>query len=256
MFLEYDNSTNDTVMSMDYSILTFAKYNRKIDKTHVDMLKGVMRKVGFWSHCPILVGEDLVICDGQHRFQAAKELQIPFHYRVVPGADFDMMITLNRTPKTWTQMAWVETWAGRGRKDYIALLNFVNETGLPLSCCMVLSKGATSSTRNRPHTIASGDYRFDITKAREMWGYAKAYEGVFPNGYKLRTFLQFLFHVVKSGVYNHDKWLRKCKMNRAWLYPCPDIHSYVPMFEKIVSYHESKELRIVIPRKGKFADES
>ena len=72
---EIDFPVNEVYKTNDLSIFKFTKFNRNVVHTR-EMLE--QAKQGFIS--PIIVNEYMVVIDGQHRLEHAKEAGVPIEY--------------------------------------------------------------------------------------------------------------------------------------------------------------------------------
>ena len=66
------NSTND------YLKFKTLKGNRNVNKLHVRRLKESFKEAYLLS--PIIVNQNFEIIDGQHRFEAAKSMELPINF--------------------------------------------------------------------------------------------------------------------------------------------------------------------------------
>lgn len=88
---------------------------------------------------PIIVNEDMVVIDGQHRLAASRTLNIPIQYIVRPGSDAVQIVAVNSVSKNWKLRDYIEAYAKDGFKEYQKLLSFldscsVNEMSLIQIC--------------------------------------------------------------------------------------------------------------------------
>ncbi len=67
----------------DYSTFKFHPLNRPVNETHVKSLIESMKQDYLFTL--ITVNEKNEICDGQHRYYAIRELNLPLFYVVIPG---------------------------------------------------------------------------------------------------------------------------------------------------------------------------
>lgn len=112
----------------EYSIFKLMKGNRTVDYNHVKRLKREMKEnPHLFASNPISVNENLYIIDGQHRRQAAQELNVPVYYVVTSGITLDETRALNVTQKRWTLLDFAQSYAESGREDYQIFLKFVKE---------------------------------------------------------------------------------------------------------------------------------
>lgn len=85
----------------DYSIFKRIPGNRPISISHVDCLSQAIQQKNLLSARPILVNERMEIIDGQHRLEAAKYLNIPIYYEVIPNLTINDVASLNSYQKNW-----------------------------------------------------------------------------------------------------------------------------------------------------------
>lgn len=78
--------SNVVQQTQEYDKFSLLSANRDISKGHVQSLKASIEKLGnITEKVPIIVNQNLEIIDGQHRFQALKELGLPVFYIVADG---------------------------------------------------------------------------------------------------------------------------------------------------------------------------
>jgi hypothetical protein len=103
----------------EYAKFKLMTGNRPIDYNHVKRLKRSMQEdPQLFPSNPIQVNENGYIIDGQHRRQAAQELDIPVYYIVNKGSTLDETRVLNVTQRRWTLIDFAESFAASERKDY------------------------------------------------------------------------------------------------------------------------------------------
>lgn len=82
---------------------------------------------------PILVNEKMQVIDGNHRLEAAKQLDLEVYFQVISGADSDTMILLNTAQKKWSFSDYVNFYACQGKKPYLILADLSKKYKLPTS---------------------------------------------------------------------------------------------------------------------------
>lgn len=105
----------------DYSVFNQLNGNRKVIPRHINEIVNSIQKNGYYP-VPILVDNDYTIIDGQHRFEALKQLNLPVYY-VKNGFIDNDCIELNTNSKNWNVVDYVKFYATKGLKDYQDLLN-------------------------------------------------------------------------------------------------------------------------------------
>lgn len=87
--------------TMNYDLFQFFSCNRRINPNHVHALTSDESFPDHFPFHPIIVNEKMEIVDGQHRFEAAKYLEIPIYYIIQDGADFKTIKNINVNQKPW-----------------------------------------------------------------------------------------------------------------------------------------------------------
>ena len=118
----------------DYSIFKILKENRHVNKLHVNKLICSLKNNDDLYLNPIIVSSDFEVIDGQHRLQAAKELDLEIYYVIDQNFTPSKIITLNTTQKKWGASDYLNFWKTQGREDYINLEKFKEDIEFPLPC--------------------------------------------------------------------------------------------------------------------------
>lgn len=122
----------------NYGQFKFAGENRNIDEAHVRKLKRSIEVENLLEFAPIIVDDKLTVIDGQHRLQAAKELDVPIYYVVHKGGDFVSMTTLNTASKNWTLLDFANAYAAKGNESYEYVLKICEELKINVSVALRL----------------------------------------------------------------------------------------------------------------------
>ena len=108
----------------DYHIFKFMPGNRAI-KNRAEKIKESIQEIG-WISNPIIVNQDMEIVDGQSRFAACRELNMPIEYKIIPHLDLDDCRTLNRYNSEWGTVDYLNSYAEEGNINYIRLKNLMD----------------------------------------------------------------------------------------------------------------------------------
>lgn len=111
----------------DYTQFSFMKTNREINYRLVERLMESINEIGFIKSRPILVNEEMLIIDGQHRFEALKQLDLPIHYEITTTDPNAVMLALNSTQSVWKVEDYVKSHANNGIECYQKLVTFDNK---------------------------------------------------------------------------------------------------------------------------------
>lgn len=91
--------------------------NRSVADGRVAKIKKSIEAVGY-IQSPIVVNEKFQIIDGQGRFEALKQLNMPIDYIIVNGAGLNECIALNINLKNWELSDYIDSYASTGNLSY------------------------------------------------------------------------------------------------------------------------------------------
>lgn len=117
-----------TQSTTDYKQFKFLIDNRATATAHINKLKDAIEKnPNILEVQPILVNEKMEIIDGQHRFEAAKQLKLPIHYNMVENLDIETARQMNAIHKRWGLQDYAHSYAKAGNVHYKAYLKYQEE---------------------------------------------------------------------------------------------------------------------------------
>lgn len=154
----------------DYSLFKVAK-NRSVNPKDVAKKRKSIAEIGLQS--PIIVNKRYEIVDGQHRFHALKELNLPVDYLVSYNwKEEEHTATINNTQKSWNTENWAEFRASQGNREIARALelarNYNRLTNGKMSVTSALEMmSCTSSTVSGP--IQNGTYCCDNEFGNEIY---------------------------------------------------------------------------------------
>ena len=135
----------------DYDSFHRVNGNRSINSTHLKRLKNEIAKQDLLFMNPILVNKRKEIIDGQHRLQAARELNKTVYYITIINQTQKKILgdihTLNQNRRNWSVEQFMHSYCDLGKPDYRRYYSFKERWGLQHSECIMLlsSKGKTPS---------------------------------------------------------------------------------------------------------------
>lgn len=147
---------NTVFRTTNYDIFAFSKFNRNVFLTP-EMLN--QAELGFVS--PIIVNENLIVIDGQHRLTACKQLGIPVEYIIKPNLGEDDIVRMNTVQKPWKLINYIEAYANEGKQEYIRLLNLINTKDYYQSVAIISQIAMnTANPRGMIKPIQDGKFEF------------------------------------------------------------------------------------------------
>jgi hypothetical protein len=173
----------------EYKLFKFYNNNRNINKRHVKYLKNSIAEHGqFASICVRKVGKHYFISDGQHRFMACVELDVPVKYIVDDIYTQDSVLHMNTKQNNWATADYVHRYAMEGDETYVYLEQmyaFYN-----FSCSKI--NDAFSANTSKPSTsIKNRIYKIDKKRGTKVLDLATA-----------------LFKETKDSIFLESKMIR------------------------------------------------
>ncbi len=219
----------------DYNLFTYLTGNRKPNKAHVRKLQeAISDNAKLSPYRPILVNEDMAIIDGQHRFEALKNLDLPVHYVVAEGTGLKEVQELNSIAKVWTPVEYAKSFADLGHDVYEFYLEMKRTYGLnhdvllnfisldePMTGTMFQAGGLVAPDRDKSHRLAR-----QLTEVGEYY----------PR-YKIRTFARAYYAVANTKGYDHARMIAKMKAKGDTIKNVALREEYIKELEKVYNYH-------------------
>lgn len=114
----------------NYEIFKRLDGNRSTDNKRVEKIKKSILKVGYITS-PILVNENMEIIDGQGRFEALKQLQLPIEYIVQNNIGIKECVAMNVYQTNWKVADYINSYADRGVESYVYIRNLMEQFNIP-----------------------------------------------------------------------------------------------------------------------------
>lgn len=120
----------------NYEMFKLRKENREINYNKVMQLKSKLLEDGR-QIVPVICNKDMEIIDGQHRFEALKDLNWNIMYYVDEGVTVKDLVSINNTQKNWGMMDYIHFYASLGNESYIKLEDICKEySEIPLKAIL------------------------------------------------------------------------------------------------------------------------
>lgn len=154
----------------DYSLFAHSQDNRDVDPSKRKGLVRSMEKYGFIRAYPLHCIRNgnlgkFVIIDGQGRFYAAQQLGLPVWF-VVCDENVNPA-EINAVQRRWTMEDYAKCFAAQGKKDYIELLAFHEQHGIPLGACANMLYNVSMADSNT-HVVSQIKKGVFVVKTRAM----------------------------------------------------------------------------------------
>lgn len=129
----------------DYSQFNFLKGNRKIDRHHLKKLKESIEKNNHLNLHPIIINSNFEIIDGQHRLEAAKQLNVAIFFIKSEIVKDDHLIESNVNQRSWEVENYIDYFSIKEKlPDYIELKTMMQLSGLKPKAILSMILGTIS----------------------------------------------------------------------------------------------------------------
>ena len=127
----YNEVVTEIRKTNNYSMFKNMIGNRELkDKNYKKLMRSMSEKQLI---IPILVNEKLEIIDGQHRFIACKNLQLPVYYYIIPGYEIDDVKRANLVSCNWNLDDYLNLHIQLAKGEYAKFLDLKNKYNLKTS---------------------------------------------------------------------------------------------------------------------------
>lgn len=254
------NLVNEVNQTNDYSKFKVLYGNRDVNKVHVRRLQKSFEKEYLQS--PILVNEKYEIIDGQHRFEAARQMELPINFIICENYGLEEVQLLNANMKNWSSKDYLDSYCDLGYPEYLKFRDFMKlypDFSLP-TCQIILSntaRGSDTSTKSkslRSKTNKSGSYinrnfvngDFKISDYNTSVLIADKLLSIKPfyRGYSRGGFVKTMITIFKHENYNHKRLLNKLAINPTGLKDCANVNQYKLLIEDIYNYKSPDKLSL------------
>lgn len=233
---------NQVLKTNDYSMFKHMNGNRSINKLHLKRLTESMSEK--YIEVPIIVNSNNQIIDGQHRFEAAKELDKDVYYIKVRNLNLDDVHRLNTNSKNWTAEEYMQGYCELGLKDYIKYRDFKRKYGFGHNetNAILTNRARMSGSKNTDFNdgvFKIKDYDLAVKNAEKICMIREYYEG-----YKRRYFVYAMLELFENSDYSHVEFLNKLSFQSVKLQDCTDVKGYLILIEDIYNFKRSKSNKV------------
>lgn len=213
---------NVVQQTADYDQFSFLDANREVNEQHVRRIRKSFEENGNFTQAqPILVNENFQVIDGQHRLVAARELDLPVFYTIVPGIGANEAQKMNLLHRKWEPQDYLRAYVAEGRRAYLLFQKLVEQfPETSISLITIYIKGVEA---NGIHAqFRRGDLQLTTVTAEQAARRLTRLQQLIELSpvFKLRPLACAALKAMESEGYSHAKMLRKVEQQVA------DIRAY------------------------------
>jgi hypothetical protein len=251
---------NQVNSSKDYSKFKTLQGNRNVNKLHVKRLKESFREAYLLS--PIVVNENYEIIDGQHRFQAAMEMNLPINFIVCNNYSLKEVQMLNTNMTNWKKIDYLNAYCDLNFPEYLKFRNFMRrfpEFGMA-SCETILTDSLAGGHKTSSSSVLKGDInksgsyaiRYFQEGDLEIPNYEKSIENAekimmikpYYDGFNRNTFVRAMIGIFRLEYYSHSKLIERLAANPTALQHCANVTQYKLLIEDIYNFRSRTKVSL------------
>lgn len=170
----------------DYAAFKILKGNRGVDGRRVKLIRESIEKVG-WIRNPIIVNEKMEIIDGQGRFEALKERNLPIDFIMDEGTGVDECVSMNIHQQNWKLQDYINSFVELGVKDYVYLNTLLEDFPKhALSTVLYCVTGNAARGGGGQNAIPNGEFECSKERYLEACEKLRYLDGIFPSVKKIK----------------------------------------------------------------------
>jgi len=183
---------------------------------HILRLRKSIRRDGYCKEKPIIVGSDLIIRAGEHRYYACIEENSGAWIKISDSSDLETLSRIDDIAKPWSTISWIRKHANGGRGDYPKIIEFIEKYGFGIKVSMmILADQSNECPSDDFDRIKGGEFEVkDWDKAYWKADRIKDFGQFFlkPKDCDNTHFAAAVLKCLKTQGYNHDLMLEKVKV--------------------------------------------
>jgi len=205
----------------------------------------------------VCVNKKMQVIDGQNRIEAAKRLNLPIRYMILPnGYSLREVQRYNTNTKTWTKMAYLKSFCKIGSEPYLRFKEFMDnypEFGIAAAQSILCNTshgwqgvreqgGKVRYRKTKP--FEDGKLVIDdLPLAYENAGKITQYKE-FYNGYTRVSFVRAMLSLFQNKKFDHGVMLRKLGLQPSTLVHCATIEQYKNLIETVYNYKSQNKVSL------------
>lgn len=238
----------------DYSIFKKCHSNRDIDQANLRRIIASLKLQNMLQFRPILCNSNMEILDGQHRFEAAKSLDLEVYYQINQDSHSEDIILLNANQKKWLKEDYLHYFISKGNIQYIKVKEYCDKHNVTLQEFLRMDSCYYAKTRSND-TFSSGTYKFpddkgmeeiemlthSIKKVCDRLNSFLFQKANFTNNI---NFKKALIELIKTDGFVLDKFIERLGKKLESLHPCADVKGYFFMLKSIFNWNNRNPIEV------------
>lgn len=225
----------------DYTKFKLYGFNRIVTQGHIDKIKKSIRENGFIKSFPVLVDRNFNIIDGQHRFCACKQLNLPIYYEMIDTPKKKLVVSLNTSHKNWNVADYVKFYSECAKNEnFIRLASVMKMMKLSASEAHLMRGGYIG--RKFQSEVQNGTLIFTAQDVEKVSFNCIYIDRICKNlrfKYSYR-FARAVMALENYEGFSRERLLEQTEKYSTRAYKCPTYIDYVNMLIDLYNYKTFK----------------
>jgi hypothetical protein len=235
----------------DYSLFKTLGGNRSINQLHLIRLKKSMQENPLITI--IQVNEKFEIIDGQHRFLASQELNLPIYYIISKNYGLKEVQIFNNTVQKWSIESYINGYADYGYEDYVMYRDFVSKYKFTATTAILLLSGSHSNGDDE--LSASKKFKNGLFKVKNFQLASEMADKLYIikpyyAGFLNRYFILAMYSMFRNNNFNFFEFMSKLKLQPTALKACANTTQYKSLIEDIYNYKRREKVNLRFANHG------
>lgn len=227
-------------VSKDYEEFTKMCGNRLVDLRHVNELVDSISQMGYLP-IPIVVNEKKQIIDGQHRFEALKQLGLEVPYITVEGAGLVECVGLNKQSKNWTIQNYIDSYIDLGAEDYSRIKNLhCKYPDIPYTALVSVINDQYNTAGSNTKILKEGRLVLSEEKTQELYSicdYVQQFKGVQQRqGSSMMTWFFALAYCYRHPDIDNEKMLHKVRCSGTSIPQTNELQTFLTYLSQVYNF--------------------
>lgn len=242
----------------DYNLFKKLDGNRSVNRVHVKRLADNFKTK--YLVCPIIVNQDYEVIDGQHRLEAASQLNLPVNFIICNDYGLQEVQLLNSNTSNWKKIDYLNAFCDLGYHEYLKFKVFMDRypdfsiaaseailTGLlsgTKSGCIDKSISGNASGKMAVKYFQNGDLEIPDFEASKRLAEKILQVKPYYDGFDRVAFVRAMLGVFRNENYDHDVFIKRLEMQPNVLYHCSNVGQYKQLIEDIFNYRSRNKVSL------------
>ena len=229
--------------TMNYDKFSFVASNRGLNSHHIEEIESEIKRHDLRHENPVKVNKEHEIIEGQHTFQASKNLGLSIIYTYTDMNVSDIGL-FNSVQKSWSYRDILNHYCVEGSKDYLELYAFTKKYPYPITTLIILLTG--ENTKQILKDFRKGEFVISqsLLGVEAILLKIREYKEFDDKIFRHKTFVLTYFDLLTHPDFDHETMVHKVSVVPDRFIKQGTQKEYLRMLEDIYNYRNRKPIRL------------